>query len=179
MILDEVQTGMGRTGKMFAYQNYGIEPDLMTLAKSLGGGISIGALVVNKKIENCLTPGTHASTFGGNPLATAAALAVFKTIKKEKLIKNVEVMGQYLREHLEKLQVKYACIKNIRGLGIMLGMECDGDIAPKIVMLAMQKGLLINCTQGNILRIVPAINVTKKMIDKAMIILGESIAELI
>ena len=176
LIFDEVQTGMGRTGKMFAYQHFDVEPDLMTLAKTLGGGVPIGALVVNKKRENCLPPGTHASTFGGNPLVTAAALAVFETIEKDKLLQNTVDMGEYLFSRLLGLQSKYPFIKDIRGIGLMLGIECTKD-ACAIAAKAMEKGLLINCTQSNILRVMPAMNVTKKMIDQAVVIIDQAMQE--
>ena len=178
LIFDEVQSGMGRTGTMFAYQHCGVEPDLMTLAKSLGGGVPIGALVVNTKIENCLTPGTHASTFGGNPLVTAAGLAVFKTIKKEKLLQNAQTMGAYLQKKLTELKKKYDFIKEIRGLGVMVGVELTKE-GTAIVTRALEKGLLINCTQGTVLRIMPAITVTKRLIDKAIAILDEAMQETI
>lgn len=173
LVFDEVQTGMGRTGEMFAFKHFDVEPDLMTLAKSLGGGVPIGALVVNNKVENCLVPGTHASTFGGNPLVTAAGLAVFKTIEKERLLENARVMGAYLREKLKALQAKHAFMTDIRGLGLMCAVQCAGDAA-EVVKKAMEKGLLINCTQGSVLRVMPALNVTKKLIDTAMEILDQS-----
>ena len=173
LILDEVQTGMGRTGKMFAFQHYGIQPDLMTLAKSLGGGVPIGALVVNHKIKKeVFTPGTHATTYGGNPLVTAAALAVFKAIKKEKLLQNAVKMGAYLGERLEKMKKSYSMIKEVRGLALMRGMELTipgAAIADK----ARDKGLLINCTQEKVLRIMPALTVTKTLLDKGLAILEE------
>ena len=178
LVYDEVQSGMGRTGRMFAYQHFGIEPDLMTLAKSLGGGVPIGALVVNKEVKNCLTPGTHASTFGGNPLVAAAGLAVFKTIKKEKLLKNAQVMGKYLQNRLAELKKKHSFIKEIRGLGVMVGVELTKE-GSAIVARALEKGLLINCTQGTVLRIMPAITVTKRLIDKAIAILDEAMQETI
>ena len=150
----------------------------MTLAKSLGGGVPIGALVVNKRIKNCLTPGTHASTFGGNPLVAAAGLAVFKTIKKEKLLKNAQTMGTYLQNKIAELKEKHGFIKEIRGLGVMVGVELTKK-GSAIVTRAMEKGLLINCTQGTVLRIMPAITVTKRLIDKAIAILDEAMQETI
>jgi len=171
LILDEVQTGMGRTGKMFAYQHYGIEPDLMTLAKSLGSGVPIGALVVNSKIKKeILTPGTHASTYGGNPLVCAAALAVFKTIKKEGLLKKAEEMGQFLRERLLEFKEKFSSIREVRGKGLMLGVELNGAGAP-YADRAREKGLLINCTQEKVLRIMPAITISKKWLRQGLGIL--------
>lgn len=170
LIVDEVQTGMGRTGKLFAYQHYGITPDIMTLAKSLGGGLPIGAMVVKKEIADTLGPGMHASTFGGGPVIARAALAVFKAIQKEKMLKNANLMGEYLFTKLNALKEKHTIIKEIRGLGLMAGVELN--IAGKnIIEKCIEKGLLINCTHENVLRLMPALNVTKKDIDKAMGIL--------
>jgi len=176
LIFDEVQTGMGRTGTMFAYQQLGVEPDLMTLAKSLGGGFPIGALVVNNKRENVLVPGTHASTFGGNPLAAVAGIAVFETIEKGNLLKKTNIMGSYLCEKFEALKEKYSCITEVRGLGLMRAIQLTIPGA-QIVEKAMQLGLLINCTQGDVLRICPAITVTKKEIDTAIVLLDRAIGE--
>jgi len=173
LIFDEVQTGIGRTGKYFAYQHFNVEPDLMTLAKSLGGGVPIGAFVVNAKIkEEVLVPGTHASTFGGNPLVTAAGVAVFKAIDEEKLLANTQTMGAYLQVKLEALKSKYSFIKEVRGIGLMRGVELSVPGAD-IVNRARDKGLLINCTQERVLRIIPAMTVTKRMIDRGVKILDE------
>jgi len=177
LILDEVQTGMGRTGKMFAYQHYGIEPDLMTLAKSLGGGAPIGALVVNKKITNVLIPGSHASTFGGNPLVSRAALAVFKAIKKEKLLKNVAQKSEFLVKHLQEFKAEFSVIKEVRSLGLMIGIELACSGRPYLDK-AIDKGLLINCTQGNILRIIPAMTVSQKECELAISLLRSLFEEL-
>ncbi len=171
LILDEVQTGMGRTGKLFAYQHYGIEPDLMTLAKTLGGGAPIGALVVHEKVaEGVFTPGTHGSTYGGNPLVTAAALAVFQTIKREKLIQNVITMGHYLESVLLQFKKEFSIVREVRGLGLMRAMELTVPGTP-IVEACLEKGLILNCTQDNVLRIIPAMNITKKLIDRAAAIM--------
>jgi len=170
LIVDEVQTGMGRTGKLFCYQHYGITPDIMTLAKSLGGGLPIGAMVAREEIANLFKPGMHASTFGGSPLVCKASLAVFETIQKEKLLKNCNEMGIYLRNKLEELKRKFNFIKEVRGMGLMLAMVLDRP-GEEIVKECSKKGLLINCTQENVLRIMPAINVKKKEIDKAIAIL--------
>ena len=172
LIFDEVQSGMGRTGKMFAYQNLGIEPDLLTLAKALGGGFPIGALVAKKEIADTLGPGTHGTTFGGSPLACAAGLAVFKAIKKEKLLKNASVMGAYLQKKLKELKKKHAVIREVRGIGLMVGVELAVE-GKKIYEDCLKKGLLINCTQGNVLRIMPPITVNKSEIDKAISILDK------
>ena len=177
LVFDEVQTGMGRTGKWFAFQHYGVEPDLMVLAKSLGGGVPIGALVVHKRIkEEVLVPGTHASTYGGNPLVTAAALAVFKAIETNGLLKKAEEMGSYLRSRLLELKEKYSCIKEVRGIGLMLGVELDRAGA-EVVNRAREYGLLINCTQERVLRIMPAIIITKRLIDQGIKILDRVFSE--
>ncbi|MDD5085311.1 MAG: aspartate aminotransferase family protein [Candidatus Omnitrophica bacterium] len=171
LILDEVQSGIGRTGKMFAYQHYGLEPDLMTLAKSLGGGVPIAALVVNNKIKReVLTAGTHASTYGGNPLVAAAGLAVFKAIREERLLQKAVSMGEYLVAKLKELKEKFQVIKEIRGLGLMIGVQLSVP-GTAVVDEARSMGLLINCTQDTVLRIMPAMTVTRKEIDKAVKIL--------
>ncbi len=177
LILDEVQTGMGRTGKMFAYQNYhGVGPDLMTISKSLGGGVPIGAFVVNRKIgKEVLTAGMHGSTFGGNPLVCAAALAVFKVIKKEKLLTWAVRMGEQLDREFEKLQAKYPVIENSRGIALMRALKLKEPAAP-YANEARAQGLLINATQGDVLRIMPALTVTPKEIRLAMRILDSVFA---
>lgn len=174
LIIDEVQTGVGRSGKMFCYQHYGITPDIMTLAKALGGGLPIGAMVVKKEISDTLGPGTHASTFGGGPVICRASLAVFKAIQKEKLLGNTQKMGAYLFSKLSELKPKYPVIKEIRGIGLMVGVELSVEGKP-IVEKCIAKGLLINCTHEKVLRIMPALSVTKKEIDKAIDILEDSL----
>ncbi len=176
LIFDEVQTGMGRTGKLFCYQNYGVEPDIMTLAKSLGGGVPIGAMVVRKEIADTLPPGSHASTFGGSPLVCAASLAIFKAIDKEKLLKNVNVMREYLLSCLKRLKEKFPIIKEIRGMGLMIGVELTKEGKP-IVEECIRRRLLINCTQARVLRIMPPLIVTKRQIDQAMRILDGVLSE--
>lgn len=177
LMLDEVQTGMGRTGKMFAYQHYGLEPDVMTLAKSLGNGVPIGALVVNKKIaKEVFTPGTHGSTYGGNPLVAAAALAVFKAIQKERLLKNAQEMGVYFGERLEAAKTRFSFIEKVKGIAMMRALELAVPGAP-IVDLAKAKGLLINCTQDKVLRIFPAITISKTLLRKGLDILEAALEE--
>jgi predicted acetylornithine/succinylornithine family transaminase len=178
LIFDEIQTGMGRTGKFFCYQHFEIEPDAFVLAKSLGGGIPIGALVAKEKVADLLAPGTHASTFGGNPIACVAGLAVFKAIKEEKLLKNAKEMGNYLVKKLNILKEKYDIIEEIRGLGLMIGIKLTTE-GKGIVEACLKKGLLINCTQGNVLRLMPALNVKRKEIDKALRILEEVLSDAI
>lgn len=175
LIFDEVQSGMGRTGKMFSYQNFGIIPDVMTLAKSLGGGFPIGALVAGTKVADTLTAGTHGTTFGGSPLACAASLAVFEAIKKEKLLKNAASTGSYMLKKLGELKKKYSVIREVRGVALMAGVALKID-GKKIYEECLKRGLLINCTQGNVLRIMPPITVQKKEIDQAIRILDEALA---
>jgi len=170
LIVDEVQTGIGRTGKLFCYQHYGITPDIMTLAKALGGGLPIGVMVVKKEIADTLTPGTHASTFGGGPVICKAALAVLRAIQKERLLSNAKEMGEYLFLKLNELKKKYALIKEVRGLGLMAGVELNSE-GKIIVEKCIEKSLLINCTHERVLRLMPALNITKKEIDKALSIL--------
>ena len=177
LIFDEVQTGVGRTGKMFCFQNYGIRPDVLTLAKSLGGGLPIGVFVASSKYETVLTPGSHASTFGGSPIVCSAALGVFNEIEKKKLIQNAVKMGDYLKKKLELLSKKHKIIKDIRGMALTIGVELNID-GTTIYENCMKNGLLINCTQGNVLRIMPALNVTKHEINKAISILDKVMKKL-
>jgi len=172
LIVDEVQTGIGRTGKLFCYQHYGITPDIMTLAKALGGGLPIGMMVVRKEIADTLQPGMHDSTFGGGAVICKAALAVLTSIQKEKLLANAVKMGEYLFSKLFELKNKYPVIKEVRGIGLMVGVELNlpGKV---IVEKCLEKGLLINCTHDTVLRLMPALNITKKEVDKAIKILDE------
>jgi len=176
LIIDEVQTGIGRTGKMFAYQYFDVQPDVMTLAKSLGGGMPIGAFAVARQYCNILQPGSHGSTFGGNPLACAAGVAVFKAIHEENLLENAVKMGTYFRQKLEELKSQAPVIREIRGLGLMLGVELNKPGA-EIVDKCRAQNLLINCTHQTVLRLMPAINVTKEQIDKAVAIIGKALME--
>jgi len=164
LIFDEIQTGIGRTGKLFAYENYGIEPDIMTLAKALANGLPIGAMLAKEEIAEAFGPGTHASTFGGTPIVTAASLEVLKTISKEKIIDHALNMGKYFIKQLNYLKEKHASVEDVRGIGLLLGMKinADGDL---IVKKCMEKGFLINCIQGNILRFIPPLIIKEKEID--------------
>ncbi len=172
LIIDEVQTGLGRTGKLFCYQHYGITPDIITLAKALGGGLPIGVMVVKKEIADTLGPGMHASTFGGGPVICKAALAVLRAIQKEKLLTNAQKMGQYLFSRLNALKGQYKIIKEVRGLGLMAGVELNIE-GKAIVEQCIKEGLLINCTHDKVLRLMPALNISKKEIDKALNLLEE------
>ncbi len=172
LIFDEVQTGMGRSGEMFAFKNFGVVPDVMTLAKALGGGLPIGACVAREKVQDVLTPGTHASTFGGSPIVCAAGLAVFDVIKNDKLLSNTKKMSAYLIKKLEGLKKKYRFIKEIRAMGLIIGVELSIK-GEDIYKLCLKEGLLINCTQDTILRIMPPMTVTKTEIDRAISILDK------
>ncbi|MFA6636006.1 MAG: aspartate aminotransferase family protein [Candidatus Omnitrophota bacterium] len=178
LIMDEVQTCMGRTGEMFAYKHFGLEPDAMTLAKSLGGGLPIGALVIKEEHKDVLGPGSHASTFGGSPIVSAAALGVFEAIEEDGLLDNTAKMGKYLVEKIKELSEKFPIIEDIRGLGLMIGVKMGMEDASCIPELLLKKGLLINCTQGNILRIMPPITVTAEEIDEAIKKIAEVLEEI-
>jgi acetylornithine/succinyldiaminopimelate/putrescine aminotransferase len=169
-ILDEVQTGMGRTGRLFCYQDYGIVPDIMVLSKGLGAGVPISALVVNKKIADIIKPGMHASTFGGSPLVSRVALEVFKILKGEKILENVNTLGKYMHEKAVSMGREFSVIKRVKGKGLMLGLELRIPAYP-VFLKAMSKGLIINSTHDNILRVMPALNVTAKELDKGFNIL--------
>ena len=178
LIFDEVQTGMGRCGKLFCYQHYDILPDIITLAKSLGGGLPIGAMIASEKFADVLKPGMHASTFGGNPVVCAAANAVLDAIEKDRLLANANRMGDYLVKGLNKLMKKSPDVINcIRHKALMIGVELNID-GNQVVESCLEKGLLINCTQGNILRIMPPIIVNKGESNKALKILNEVIIAL-
>jgi len=172
LIFDEVQVGMGRTGKLFAYEHDGIEPDMLTLAKSLAGGVPIGALLIRKGIADSFRPGDHASTFGGNPLATAAGVASLTTILEEGMLENCQKMGDYFFSQLEALQKKFPFVKEVRGKGLILGVELKID-GGTIVREMLRKKILINCTMGNVLRFLPPLIVTKEEIDRVVHALEE------
>lgn len=176
LILDEVQCGMGRTGEWFGYRHYGIEPDLMTLAKSLGGGVAIGALTGKADVVAALKPGTHASTFGGNPLACAAALATFETIREEHLIERARTLGERLGRRLEAMRDRFAFAKEVRRLGVMAALELDRPGA-EIVKRCLAKGLHVNCTHDTVLRVVPAANCPEDVLDEGLGILESVLAE--
>jgi acetylornithine/N-succinyldiaminopimelate aminotransferase len=176
MILDEVQTGMGRTGRWFGYQHYDVTPDIITLAKALGGGVAIGAMMARPEFAKSLVPGTHASTFGGNSLACAAAIAVIEAIEEEKLLDNANAVSKYARGKLKELKEKHPTIDHIRGKGLMLGLQLNMPGAA-IVNRCLEKGLRINCTQETVLRMMPSMTVTQDEIDAAVAILDEVLGE--
>ena len=164
LIFDEIQTGFGRTGQLFAYERYKIKPDIITLAKALGGGIAIGAMGSTNKIIGSFSPGTHGATFGGNPLACAASLAAIKTLTKKGFLQKASSTGEYFLEQLYILKKKFHIIREVRGVGLMLAVELDRPGA-EVVTNCMEEGFLINCIQTNTLRFLPPLIITKKEID--------------
>ena len=164
LIVDEVQTGMGRTGKLFAYEHYDIEPDIMSLAKALGNGFPVGAIIGKDEVIQAFEPGTHASTFGGNPLASSAVIATLNVISDEKILKNCTDTGLYLYNKLVSLKEKYPFIVEIRGLGLIIGIELSISGDP-LVKEFLQEGVIINCTKGNILRLVPPLIIKDEEVD--------------
>jgi acetylornithine/N-succinyldiaminopimelate aminotransferase len=170
LILDEIQSGMGRTGKFFAYEHFNVKPDIVTLAKGLAGGVPIGAFIATNKVAVAFHAGDHGSTFGGNPLACAAANAVLDAMTPE-FLENVEKMGEYFKERLLALQKKLPWfIKEVRGSGLILGMELTKE-GRDVVNACLEEGAIINCTAGNVLRFVPPLIVTKSEIDEVMNVL--------
>jgi acetylornithine aminotransferase len=172
LIFDEIQTGMGRTGKLFAYEHFGIEPDIMTLAKALGNGLPIGAMLAKEHVADAFGPGSHASTFGGTPVITAASLEVVRVLAEENVIEHCLNVGAYFKERLLGLKKKHASIADIRGIGLLLGMKLKIEGDP-IVTACMQKGFLINCIQGNILRFIPPLTIKEEEIDVLVACLDE------
>ena len=165
LIFDEIQCGLGRTGKVFAYQYYNVEPDILTLAKSLGGGLPIGALIAKKEVASSFKPGDHGTTFGGNPVACAAAIACLKVLQEGDLIEKCQKKGEYFKAKLEGLKEKYPeKIEQIRVLGLMVGIELKEE-GQEIVKKCLEEGVLINCTAGNVLRFLPPLIVKEEEID--------------
>jgi acetylornithine aminotransferase len=176
LILDEVQTGIGRTGKLFAHEHFGMAPDIMTLAKALAGGAPIGTMLAKDEYAAAFSPGTHGSTFGGNPLMTAAALAAVRTILEDGILNRTEEIGDYLLGELAALGRKYSFVGEVRGIGLMIGM---GLAIPggAIVTKGHERGLLLNVTHDTVLRFVPPLVVTKQEIDTMIGILDGIFAE--
>lgn len=172
LIFDEIQTGIGRTGKLFAYEHFGLEPDIMTLAKALANGLPIGAMMAKEHVASAFGPGSHATTFGGTPIITAASLEVMRVLSEEKLIDRCLAIGSYLKERLNWLKNRHESVTDVRGLGLLLAMELnmDGDL---VVMKCLKKGFLLNCIQGNILRFIPPLTIEKDEIDSLVACLDE------
>jgi predicted acetylornithine/succinylornithine family transaminase len=167
LIFDEVQAGVGRTGSLFAYQGYGVAPDIICLAKGLGGGVPVGAMMATERVYSGFERGSHASTFGGNPLASTAALTVLRIIERDQILENVSARGEQLRAGLRELAQRYDVIREVRGRGLMVGAEC-GDEAGAIALACRDEGLLINTAGGNTLRFVPPLVVTEADVDEAL-----------
>lgn len=177
LIFDEVQSGLGRTGKLFAYEHFGVEPDIFTLAKALGGGFPIGALLAKDHVASAFEPGDHGSTFGGNPLACAAGLASMEIILSEKLVENSEKMGNYLVEKLNSISGKYNFIKEIRGKGLMVGIQLSTENAVEIKNKCFEKGYLVGNVGQSIIRILPPLIVSAQDIDGLVDVLDSVFAE--
>jgi len=165
LIIDEVQTGIGRTGKFFAYEHHGIMPDIVTTAKGLGGGVPIGAVLASAKVASAFAPGDHGSTFGGNPLACSAALAVLEEINNNNLISQAEKLGNVLKTKLEDIKNNSGKIKQIRGKGLMVGIELDGFNAQEVKFSLMEKGYLVNSIGNSVIRILPPLTINELEIN--------------
>uniref|UniRef100_UPI0035E3F9FB acetylornithine transaminase n=1 Tax=Pelorhabdus rhamnosifermentans TaxID=2772457 RepID=UPI0035E3F9FB len=176
LVLDEIQCGMGRSGKMFAYQLLNVKPDIATVAKGLAGGVPIGAFMATDKVAKVFSAGDHGSTFGGNPLASAAGVAVLKAIADEQLLENTITVGKYLFDKLQGLKAKYPkIITEIRGKGLILGAQLTQP-GRSIVEACLKKGVIINCTAGDVLRFVPPLNITTAHVDEVITVLDEVLA---
>ena len=176
LMIDEVQTGMGRTGSLFAFEQFDIKPDVVSVAKGLGGGVPIGAMMCTAKAD-VLVPGDHASTFGGNPLVTAAAKVVLTELTQKGLLAHVKEVGDYLKQELLKLKDTYNIITDVRGIGLMQGMEVS--ISPKeIISKCIEKGMLVVGAGANVVRFVPPLIITKEQVDEGIAILKEVLSTL-
>ncbi|WP_306534075.1 acetylornithine transaminase [Geobacter sp.] len=177
LIFDEVQVGIGRTGKLFAHEHFDAVPDIMTLAKALAGGAPIGAMLAKDEIAASFSPGTHGSTFGGNPLVTAAGVAAIRAVLEEGLLNRAEEMGEYLTGELERLKEKYSFITDVRGIGLMIGMELSVP-AGDIVVKGLERGVLLNVAQDRVLRFVPPLVVTKQEVNEMIAVLDGILEEM-
>ena len=179
LILDEVQTGLGRTGTWFAYQHSGIVPDILTCAKALAGGVAAGVLLAKAEVAQTLQPGMHASTFGGNPIACRAGLATVETIEEEGLLERGPAVGERFRGHFEAMRAdRPGLIRDIRIQGVMIGVELSTDAAP-VVAECLKRRLLVNSTHGTVIRLLPALNIADKQIDEGCAILAEALRRLV
>ncbi len=178
LIADEIQSGLGRTGRWFAYQHYGIQPDLVTVAKPLAGGLPLGALLASENVSQCIHPGMHGTTFGGGPLACAVALELLQTLERQKLLKHVQRTGAYLLEELRELQQKYEGIQEVRGMGLMIGMELESaDLAKAIFKQMLERGVVLNRTDETVIRFLPPYIIKKQHVDQALRQLDQVLAK--
>jgi predicted acetylornithine/succinylornithine family transaminase len=175
LMFDEVQCGVGRTGTFFAFQRYGVEPDVLSMAKALGNGYPIGAFMAKREYARVLVPGTHASTFGGTPLACAAAIAVLDTFEDEKILENCKKQGEYLMTALNRMAAKYKCIQAVRGSGLMIGIVMNCDVAAMIGKM-LENGLIILSAGENVLRLLPPLTVGETEINQALEIMEREFA---
>ncbi len=175
LIFDEIQCGMGRTGKMFAKEHYGVEPDIMTVAKALGGGVPVGAVLSSEKVSSAIDFGDHGTTFGGNPLVCAASLATIEVIEKENLLQQADEKGKWIRSQITALNNPH--IREIRGMGLMIGVEFDFETGP-LVNKMFENGVLANSTAGNVLRLLPPLNISYGDLEKVMEIVEKSLKEI-
>jgi acetylornithine/succinyldiaminopimelate/putrescine aminotransferase len=174
LICDEVQSGMGRTGKWFACEHWGVKPDIITMAKALGGGFPIGCFGARSEVAKSFSPGDHASTFGGNPLACAAGKAVVQTMMRSKLPQRAAKTGEYFKKCLEELARTHSCVSDVRGKGLIIGMELSSkELADKVVVKARENGFLINATADKVLRFVPPLIVERRHIDRLIKVLDK------
>lgn len=179
LIADEIQSGLGRTGKWFAYQHFGIQPDLVTVAKPIAGGLPLGALLVSEKVSQCIHPGMHGTTFGGGPLACAVALELLNVIRKEKLLRNIQQVGAYMERGLKKLQKKHAAIREVRALGIMVGMELESaDLAKGVVQKMLEDGTILNRTDETVVRFLPPFIIGRRHVDLVIDGLDQALTQL-
>lgn len=180
LIFDEIQTGMGRTGTFYAYEMYGVTPDIVTLAKGLAGGVPIGAFIVTEKVAAAFHAGDHGSTFGGNPLACAAANVVLDVIADDAFLSRVKAVGTHFKQKLEDLRKKYpAYIVDVRGTGLILGMEMQkNEVAAAIARRMLEQGVIINCTAGNVLRFIPPLIFTKNEVDELVCVLDDCVLDI-
>ena len=176
LVYDEIQTGFGRTGHLFAYEAFGAPPHIITVAKSLGGGVPIGAMLTTDDLAQHLGSGTHASTFGGNPLVCAAALAALEALETEQLMANARKVGAYFRQRLEELQARHQAVREVRGLGLMIGVELDRDARP-FFLNALERGVIINCPRETVWRFLPPLGITEADVDRAVGVLDELLVE--
>jgi acetylornithine/N-succinyldiaminopimelate aminotransferase len=173
LVLDEIQTGLGRTGKLFAHENYGITPDVMTLAKALAGGLPMGALLATEEVAGAFVPGTHASTFGAGPVIAAAAKTSLDLLAAPEFLAGVRQRGALLQEKLATFQSRFPVVREVRGLGLMWGLELAQEGTP-VVAACRERGLLVNCTQGNVIRLLPPLIITDQELDAALAILAKA-----